>query len=206
MDGRDLKVLVREGYNAVSYRYRSDDAPEGQYGPWLDVFRKHLRAGSTVLDLGCGSGVPVARALVAAGYAVTGVDISDVQVERARRLVPLARFIRSDFADLAFDDGSFDAIACFFALIHVPLPEQPPLLCAMAGWLRPGGLLLATVGNTAWTGSEDGWLGGDAPMWWSHADANTYRRWLVDAGLTIVEDHFVPEGDGGHRYVAAQRR
>ncbi|PZS35836.1 MAG: class I SAM-dependent methyltransferase [Pseudonocardiales bacterium] len=203
---RDSKAAVRQGYDAVSYRYRADDAGAGEYEPWLDVLRGRLRTGATVLDLGCGCGVPVARDLVAAGHDVTGVDISDVQIERARRLVPEALFIRSDFAELAFEGESFDAITCFYALIHVPLPEQPMLIDRMAHWLRAGGLVLATVGDAAWTGTKDGWLGGEASMWWSHAEADTYRLWFRDAGLTILDDRFVPEGSSGHRYLAAERR
>lgn len=206
MDARGPKAVVREGYDALSYRYRADDAAAEQYEPWLDMVRERLRPGSAVLELGCGCGVPVARDLLAAGLGVTGVDISDVQIERARRLVPQATFVRSDFADLAFEDESFEAITCFYALIHVPLPEQPPLLDRIGRWLAPGGIFLATVGNTAWTGTEDSWLGGEAAMWWSHADANTYRGWLAGAGLVIVEEKFVPEGTGGHLFVAAERR
>ena len=96
MAAGDESDLVRRGYDALSYHYRSDDAAEDEYAPWLAELRARLPAGGSVLDLGCGNGVPVARSLVAAGYQVTGVDISDVQVERARRLVPAGTFIRAD--------------------------------------------------------------------------------------------------------------
>ena len=65
-----------------------------------------------------------------------------------------------------------------YTLIHMPLDEQPPLLGRIGRWLRPGGWFLATTGHQAWTGTEDGWLGGKVPMWWSHADAATYRAWI----------------------------
>ena len=81
-----------------------------------------------------------------------------------------------------------------YALIHMPLDEQPPLLGRIGRWLRPGGWLLATTGHRAWTGTEDGWLGGDAPMWWSHADAATYRAWIERAGLAVVAQEVIPEG------------
>jgi hypothetical protein len=35
-------------------------------------------------------------------------------------------------------------------------------------------------------------------MWWSLADAATYRTWLQAAGLQITAQDFVPEGAGGH--------
>ncbi|WP_432955678.1 hypothetical protein [Micromonospora haikouensis] len=91
------------------------------------------------------------------------------------------------------------------ALIHLPLPEQPRLIGRIATWLRPGGWLLATVGDSAWTGTEDNWLGGPAAMWWSHADASTYRSWLREAGLLVTAEDFVPEGASGHALFWARR-
>ena len=131
-----------------------------------------------MLDLGCGNGVPVARSLAAAGYQVTGVDISDVQVERARRLVPAGTFIRADATVIEFPPRSFDAIVCLYSLIHMPLADQPGLLPRAAGWLRPAGWLLAVTGHSAWTGTEDNWLGGPASMSWSQADAGTSAHGL----------------------------
>jgi hypothetical protein len=75
----------------------------------------------------------------------------------------------------------------------------------MGRWLRPGGWLLATAGYRAWTGTEDHWLGGDTPMWWSHADAAAYRTWIEHAGLSIVTQDVVPEGDGAHALFWARR-
>ena len=49
-------------------------------------------------------------------------------------------------------------------------------------------LAYATTGHRAWTGTEHGWLGGTAPMWWSHADAATYRAWIEEAGLAVSEE------------------
>ena len=149
-----------------------------------------------MLDLGCGCGVPVSRTLSRVGHTVTAVDISDVQVAWARRLVPQARFLRADATGVRFPPEPFDAVVTLFALIHIPLAEQPPLLARVASWLRPGGLLLATTGHTAWTGTEEDWHG--ATMWWSHADAATYRAWLEAAGPRIESEEFFPEGDGGH--------
>jgi len=136
---------------------------------------------------------------------VTGVDFSEVQIERARRLVPAGTFIRADAVAVEFPTASFDAIVCLYALIHMPLAAQPRLLRRAADWLRPSGWLLAVTGHRFWTGTEDNWLGGPAPMWWSHADAATYRTWLERAGLQITTEAFVPEGDGGHALFWARR-
>jgi hypothetical protein len=64
---------------------------------------------------------------------------------------------------------------------------------------------MATMGQREWTGSEENWLGGGAPMWWSHADASTNRAWIGRASLTVEREEFVPEGDGGHALFWAYR-
>ena len=201
----DESDLVRKGYDALSYRYRADDADEGRYAPWLAALRTRLPAGGPVLDLGCGCGVPVARSMAAAGYQVTGVDISEVQIGRARRLVPAGTFVRADASTVTFPAASFDAVVCLYALVHMPLRAQPELLRRMAGWLRTGGWLLTVTGEREWTGTEDNWLGGPAAMWWSHAGADTYRAWLEQAGLQVTAQEFVPEGDSGHALFWARR-
>ena len=202
---RDPKDIVRAGYDALSYRYQDDEQERAEYAPWLAALHARLSPASTVLDIGCGCGLPVARTLVGYGHTVTGVDISDVQIERARILVPEGTFVRADAADLAFAPASFDAVVSFYALIHMPYDEQEQLLHQVAVWLRPGGWFVATTGHTAWTGTDDVWLGGTAAMWWSHPDADVYRQWLTDAGLVITGENFIAEGDGGHHLFWARR-
>ncbi|MFD7664522.1 class I SAM-dependent methyltransferase [Streptomyces sp. NPDC059788] len=199
----DPKEVVRRGYDAASHAYRADD--DDAYAPWIADLLDRLPDGADVLDLGCGCGVPVARSLSAAGHAVTGVDLSDVQVRRARALVPNATFHRADAAATDFPAASFDAVVCLYMLIHLPLAEQPLLLSRVARWLRPGGSLLAIAGHGPWTGTEDNWLGAGATMWWSHPGADTYRKWITAAGLTPEGEEFVPEGDGGHVLFRARR-
>jgi SAM-dependent methyltransferase len=194
----DPKEIVRRGYDRISYRYRADDDDEGGYAPLIAALLGRLAPGSSVLDLGCGCGVPVARALAGAGHAVTGVDFSEVQIERARALVPTAQFRCADATRVEFPDGTFDAVASFYALIHIPVEEQAPLLGKIARWLKPGGWFLATAGQWEWTGTNEDWLGDGTPMWWSHADAATYRVWLGQAGLTVESEEFIAEGTGGH--------
>lgn len=205
MDIEDPKDLVRRGYDALSLRYDLAYSAETKYQPWISELCGRLPAGGTVLDLGCGSGMPVVRDLTAAGYRVTGVDISGEQIRRARESVPQAEFVRADATAVEFGPASFDAVVSLYALIHIPLQEQLPLLEKIAGWLRPGGWFLGTTGHRAWTGVDEDWLGGGTPMWWSHADAATNRSWITRAGLTVEREEFVPEGDSGHALFWAGR-
>jgi SAM-dependent methyltransferase len=200
-DGAASRDLVRRGYDDISHTYRVDGAggahAEDEYRPWLE----HVPRGR-VLDLGCGNGDPVARLLAERGDDVVGVDISEVQVERARALVPSASFVEADLAAFDTDAASFDAVVSFYALIHVPRDDQRALYRRVGRWLRPGGRLVATVGAVEWTGVED-YLG--APMFWDHPAPEVTFAWLAEAGLEVVHHEYVPEGDVGHTLVVARR-
>ena len=145
--------------------------------------------------------MPATRALVERGFRVQGVDISEVQIQRARRLVPGAVFEQADMVEWTTPDGSLDAVVSLYALIHVPLRDQQELFPRLRKWLVRGGYLLAIVGAGEWRGIEP-YLG--AEMFWEHAGPETYLRWLTDAGLEPRWHRFIPEGAAGHTLVLAQ--
>ena len=111
----DPREVVRRGYDALSVRYDEEYGGETKYRAWLGELRERIPAGGTVLDLGCGSGIPVAWDLSEAGYRVTGIDISEVQIRRARELVPRAEFVRADITTAELDLGSFDRSGLIFS-------------------------------------------------------------------------------------------
>ena len=205
------KDIVRTGYDKISHTYRGDNIDRNDpniaaYVQWVNELRALLPAGGAVLDLGCGNGVPVAQLLAQAGFAVTGVDISPVQIGRAQASIPAARFVCADKTALDFPAQTFAAIISFYAIIHVPLAEQRALFANIYHWLQPGGYLMATVGADTWTGTEEHWLDvAGAQMYWSHADTPTYQQWLVEQGFAICWMRFIPEGNGGHSLLLAQR-
>ena len=140
--------------------------------------------GAAVLELGCGAGLPTTRQL-AQRCAVTGVDLSARQVALARHNVPTATFLHADMTQLDFAPASFDAVAAFYSLMHVPRHEQPNLLGKIAAWLRPGGVLVATLWpHAAEATFADDWLG--APMYWSGFDNDTNKRLIAEAGLHLL--------------------
>lgn len=200
MQGNEIKRIVRDGYDALSYRYVDVQATGDGEQAWLGAaLLSQLESNVRFLDVGCGCGVPMSRDAVSAGHFVTGIDISQVQVNRARQLVPDANFSRVDATQIDFAPGSFEAIACLYMMIHVPLDEQERLLLDMYKWLTPSGRLLLVTGHEAYEGHQDDWLGGQTTMWWSHHDAATYREWLNRIGFRIDEERFVPEDAGGHQ-------
>lgn len=206
--GLDPHEIVRLGYDRASRTYRGDDfVLEGSgYGRWLPRLEPRLAPGARVLDLGCGCGVPVCRRL-AGRFDITGLDLSPVQIERARALVPGARFLLADMTAVDFPARSFDAVVALFSTIHVPVDEQRELFAGIGRWLEPGGWLLASLGCDAWTGTEDDWCGVEgATMYWSHADPASTRRWMAEAGLVIEEEHDHMDSDGARFMVVLARR
>jgi SAM-dependent methyltransferase len=138
-----------------------------------------------VLDLGCGSGIPVARELANAGHSVLGVDGSGQQIVRARRSVPGAKFIQADMSEVQFDAGSFDAVGAFYSITHVPAAEQGPLFIKIAEWLKPGGTFVGSLGTGLggdWAGD---WMG--TTMFFSHNSEATSLALLREAGLTVQQ-------------------
>ncbi len=202
------KHIVRTGYELASTAYRPDSGSAGvtsRYLAWVEPATRSLGPAAHVLDLGCGCGIPLARAL-AGRVRFTGIDISPAQVARAERLVPGATFLCADMCDAELPSRSFDLVVALYSIIHVPVEEQRALLGRIRSWLRPGGRMVATLGARAWTGTEADWLGvRGATMFWSHADAATYRAWFDQLGFRIVQDEFVPEPPGGHQLFDVER-
>jgi len=143
-----------------------------------------LPAGAALLELGCGVGIPTTRRL-AERLAVTAVDLSARQVELARANVPSATILHADMTALDLPPASFDGVAAFYSITHVPRDQHPGLLGSIASSLRPGGYLVAAMGSRSTPGwLEDDWLG--APTYFSHFDAATNRRLVEEVGLRIL--------------------
>ncbi|MCL2449034.1 MAG: class I SAM-dependent methyltransferase [Polyangiaceae bacterium] len=110
-------------------------------------------APARVLDLGVGTGREL-TALLDAGYAPTGVDVSPAMLARcARRARPVPLF-EADFwqLPLPFDDGSFDAaLALHGTLAHPPDDGAMARLAQdLARVVRPGGIFLAEIPSLQW--------------------------------------------------------
>ncbi len=120
----DPKRVVEQGYDKVAREYSLlESEVEWPRMKWLKKLLAWLEPGSSVLDLGCGSGDP-ADIEISKEHAVTGVDISQTQIELARKNVPAGDLIHGDFASMQFPLCSFNAVVSFYALEHVPREEH----------------------------------------------------------------------------------
>jgi SAM-dependent methyltransferase len=186
---RNPKSVVARGYDILAATYLERYGHSRVRDRWLDELIARLPEDARVLDLGCGAGVPVARQLTERGFDVVGVDGSISQIELARRNVPVAEFMHADMTDVDFVSASFDAVAAFYSITHVPREEHATLLRRIVNWLKPGGLFVASLGSgecPGWTGE---WSG--AEMFFSHYDAGANERLVRDAGLKIEHAELV---------------
>ncbi|WP_435258211.1 class I SAM-dependent DNA methyltransferase [Thioclava sp. FR2] len=133
-----------------------------------------LPRGAAVLDLGCGSGQPIAAFLAEQGFLVTGVDFSARMLALAAARLPAQRFVRQDMRMLSLGQR-FQAVVAWDSFFHLWASEQLVLIPRIAEHLCAGGLFLFTCGPDA-ARRGAGWPAGlsftplcrgkDMPMVW----------------------------------------
>ena len=197
------KSQVAATYNAASDHF--DDGPLAfwdKYGR-RTIERLSLAAGSSVLDVGCGSGasaLPAAEAVGPSGQ-VIGVDLAEKllnlgRAKAAERGLNNVEFRVGDMTDLGFPDGRFDAVVSVFAIFFVEdMEEQVAELWRM---VYPGGrLAITTSGPRLFEPAETAWwnavkrerpdlYSSDTP-WDRIIDPDSLRQLLIDGGVPDTE-------------------
>jgi len=197
-----IRHAHRAVYEANAERWDAERSRHLFEGAWLDRFLAHLPKGGAVLDLGCGSGEPIACHLIAQGCAVTGVDFSPAMLALARQRFPNATWIEADMRSL--DLGiRFAGIIAWDSFFHLDRDEQRELIPRLVRHLLPGGALLVTVGP------EDGEaIGrvGDGAVFHASLSPAEYAERLDAVGLRI--ERFVANDPdcGGHSVMLAVGR
>ena len=198
--------LVAHGYDTMADTWErwSSHIGNDPRADWLGKLVARLAAGSTVVELGCGNGTVETR-LLAERFDVTGVDLSEEQLRRARERVPGARFVRADVTSVEFRESSLDAVCAFYVFNHIPRELLAAVFERIRAWLRPGGLFLASLGATdieEWHGE---WLG--VPMYFSSFTPERNRELL--ASFDVLEDEVVTisetDGEATFQWVLARR-
>lgn len=152
---------------------------------WL---ANELPVNARVLDVGCGTGRPVAEVLVAAGHRVSGYDVSPIMIEIARTQIPGATFDVADFRALDQPAGSWDAVVVCYSLLQLTRAEIDAALAKFADWLAPGGIFLMVTLPIDVEGFDSEFMG--KPMTISSYSAESYRERLTRLGLEVARERF----------------
>jgi ubiquinone/menaquinone biosynthesis C-methylase UbiE len=135
------------------YHWRESERLRDQAGTLVDLLHSDTSypAGSTVLEVGCGTGAQtVTLARNSPGARITSVDVAAESLEEAKaraKAVGLTnvQFREGDVFALQLDQESFDHVFVCFVLEHLSRPLEA--LTALRGLLRPGGTITVIEGD-----------------------------------------------------------
>jgi cyclopropane fatty-acyl-phospholipid synthase-like methyltransferase len=188
--------FIRKQYNKIADEYlkhrnlfKSDK--------YLEILINLLPTGATILDIGCGAGIPVDKYLLEKGFRVIGIDISDRQIELATKNVPTGIFKRKDMLELKDKEYSVDAVISFYAIFHTPRKKHLDLFKKIKTFLPKGGIILVTMGYGDWEGKNKDFFGGE--MEWSYYDAEKNKAIIKKAGFEIIFNEI--DNSGGEKHL-----
>ena len=185
------------GYEAVASEFMERREQSSIGVATVRTWARSLPSGASILDLGCGHGVPVSMALMNDGFVIYGVDASPSLTATFRRRFAHAHVACEAVEDSSFFGRTFDGIVAVGLIFLLPTEVQVDLIRKVALALNSGGRFLFTCPTLActWTdvltGRESLSLG-----------AEEYTAVLSVVGLTPVAE-YVDEGDN-HYYDACK--
>lgn len=169
---------------------------------YVDLLLCRLEPGALVLDLGCGTGEPVARYLIERGFRLVCVDESAGMLEVARRVVPEAELIRADMLDLELNE-QFAAAIVWDSLFHVERTRHREVFEKLSALLSPGGLLLFSAGGSGHAGFTSE-MHGRTFFYSAHEPEETLRL-LTSSGFEVELCEEDDPSSKGHIAVVARK-
>lgn len=184
------------GYDGIAAEY----AASRHHRIGVATVRRWARSmgpGSTVLDLGCGTGLPVTRVLIEEGLSPFAIDASPAMVSAFRTNCPGVPVACEPAESSAFFDRRFQGILAVGLVFLLPPAAQDALIRRAATALEEGGGFLFTAPARACTW-KDVLTGRDSIS----LGAPAYRERLVAAGLRVVAEH---QDEGDNHYYESRK-
>lgn len=150
--------------------------------PYLDLLAAHIPFPASILDLGCGTGIPIYAYLRDKGYRLKGVDASTAMLAIAQRNFPDGDFFEQDMRELHLEE-QFDAIIAWHSFFHLNMDEQRAMFPRFKEHLKPAGVLLFTSGpeeGEAW-GMNHG-----ENLYHASLGEKEYRQRLDEQGFEVL--------------------
>ena len=189
-------------YERHAYAYDRERGRSLMERPYLDAVTSRLRPAASILDLGCGTGEPIARHFIEGGLAVTGVDAAPAMLAFCRQRFPSARRIEADMRKLALD-RRYEAIIAWDSFFHLDQGQQRAMFPIFQHHIAPGGVLLFTSGPRA--GEAIGSLYGEE-LFHASLAPDEYRALLGSTGFHVLRFQSEDPDCGGHTVWLAQGR
>lgn len=169
---------------------------------WVERFMGLLPAGAAVLDLGCGGGKPVAFAVAAHGFKVTGVDSSATMIALCGERMPDQRWVQADMRLLSLGQR-FNGVLAWDSFFHLKPDDQRAMFPIFAAHAASGAILMFNGGFGL--GEAIGSYRGD-PLYHASLDAEEYESLLNETGFTLLEHSINDPAKGGRIVWIARRR
>lgn len=187
-------IKLYERYSREWDAERNSAAPNEKR--WLDRFVNLLKADASVLDLGCGSGMPVAQHLIQHGMCVTGADTSPTMISLCRERFPEQEWIVADMREASLA-RRFDGILGWDSFFFLDPDSQRRMFDTFAAHAAPRCVLMFNTGPRY--GEAIGEYRGE-PLYHASLDPEEYRSLLGRVGFEVL-DHRVEDRDAGGRTV-----
>jgi 2-polyprenyl-3-methyl-5-hydroxy-6-metoxy-1,4-benzoquinol methylase len=159
----------------------------------LDAFVLGLPSDARILDLGCGTGRPIAEWLLQRGFRVTGVDQSSEMLAQARQLFPAGDWRLARIEDFTSEER-FEAVIAWDSLFHIPRKRVPEILERVAAILAPGGRFTCTLGGSAHPAFTDEMFG--VEFFYDSPPPDESRALLRELGFVIERETMLNQPDG----------
>jgi len=206
LSGEEILRLnkLEKKYDLISDAF--EQARSSTYG--VDYLRRFIdcfvpmKASPVLLDIGCGTGIPLTKQLVKSGFQVIGVDISTEMIEKARRNVPEATFITGDIVSLVIN-RKFDGVLAWDSLFHLPLENQEKTIRKIIKMLNNDGILMFTTGGQAGELVSSMF---DTEFYYSSLSMDHYERILVEEECEMLFNEIDDSRSKGHRVICCRKK
>ena len=168
--------------------------------PWLERFLNLQPAVADILDIGCGSGKPIANYFVEQGHRVTGVDSSAAMIALCRQRFPTHQWQVADMRQLALGQ-KFDGILAWDSFFHLTRADQRGMFALFEQHAKPNAALMFTSGPA--NGEAIGEFNGET-LYHASLAPEEYRQLLADHGFSLVKNVVEDPECGGHTIWLAQ--
>jgi SAM-dependent methyltransferase len=164
---------------------------------WHDRFIATLPRAASILDLGCGSGSPVAQHMVECGLRVTGVDSSPTLISFCRQRLPDQEWLVEDMRLLQLS-RRFNGVLAWDSFFHLGPDDQRRMFNVFARHAAPSAVLMFNSGPAH--GEAIGEYRGD-PVYHASLSADEYRDLLRGIGFEVIAHAVEDWRTGGGRTV-----